>query len=168
MDIIYLLRILETDKVSELVQNIDLAPIDINLQIWAAIEEGYVEVDEQKGTIKPLVTHIPSCDRALADKLLAVITHYASKQLNVTRGVLNSTVKDPMSGKGYAWHEYLMALQWLIDTKRVEESVVSVPKTGKRPYHKFVFLGLPDNPNEEWNAREVNKWIDNFSTKKVK
>ena len=168
MNIPYLLKILGTDKVSELVQNIDLAPIDINIAVWSAIDEGQVAVDEVKGTITSLVEPIPTCDKALADKLLVVIQHYASKELNVTRGVLNNVVKDPMTNTGYQWHEYIMALQWLIDMGKVEEFEVSVPKTKKRPYHKFVFIGLPGNPNEEWNAREINKWIDNFSTKKVK
>jgi hypothetical protein len=169
MNIIYLLKILNTNKISELVANIDLPPIDINLAIWDAVNAGEVEVDEEKDRIAPLKECVPSCDNALADKLLRVAIYYASKQTNITRGTLNHAVKDPISGRGYPWHEYLMALQWLVDTKQLEEYEVSVPEVkGKRPYHKFVFLGLPTNPNEEWNSREVNKWMARFDSKKKK
>ncbi len=168
ININYLLHILGTDKITDLVENIDLPPIDINLAIWEAVENGWVELDEIKGTIKALTTHIPTCDSELADKLLAVVEYYASKEINVTRGVLNNTVKDPVTGLGYKWHDYLTSLQWLIDNGKLEEEEVVVPENGKRPYHKFVFLGIPGNPNQEWNAREVNKWIANFSKSKVK
>lgn len=170
MNLIYLLSILNTNKISELVENIDLPPIDINLAIWDAVERGEVDLDEEKGIITLLQDAEPTADEELADKLLRVIQHYASKEINITRGRLNSVIKDPMdASKGYPWHEYLMALQWLIDTGKVVEDEISVPEVKKkRPFHRFVFLGLPDNPNEEWNAREVNKWIATFDKKDVK
>ena len=169
MNLIYLLKILETNKISELVANIDLPPIDINLAIWDAREAGQVEVDELKDYIAPLKESVPSYDAELADKLMRVVQHYALQEINITRGTLNNTIKDPSTGTGYKWHEYLMALQWLVDTGKIVESVVSVPAIkDKRPHRKFVFLGLPDNDNEEWNAREVNKWLGQFDVKKVK
>lgn len=168
MNILYLLEILETKKVSELVEAIDLPPIDINLIIWSAIENGEIEINESKDEIVALKPATPSCDESLAEKLLAVVKHYAKEEFNVTRGTLNKTIKDPTTGKGYLWHEYLMAYRWLVDTGAIEEGIVSVPQTKKHPYHKFVFLGLPGNPNEEWNAREINKWIARFDSNKVK
>jgi hypothetical protein len=107
-----------------------------------------------------------SFDSDLASKLLRVIQHYASKEINVTRGTLNGVIKDPTTERGYPWHEYLMALHYLVESGQVVEEEVDVPKTGSRPYHKFVFLCLADNPNEEWNSREVRKWIDNFAKTK--
>lgn len=168
MNILYLLKILDTNKISELVGNIDLPPIDINLAIWGAIDRGEIELDESKDRIRALKSHEASFDSDLASKLLRVIQHYASKETNVTRGTLNSVIKDPSTGNGYAWHEYVMALQYLIDSGQVLELEVSVPKTKSRPYHKFVFLGLEGNDNEEWNSREVNKWIANFESSRVK
>jgi hypothetical protein len=58
----------------------------------------------------------------------------------------------------------------LIDEGQVTEEIISVPKTGKRPFHKFVFIGLPENAeqNPEWNAKAVNKWIDDFAKNAVK
>lgn len=168
MNILYLLKILKTNKISELVQNIDLPPIDINLAIWDAIKNGEVEVDEQKDRIKPLKEAEVSFNSDLATKLIRVIQHYASKEINVTRGTLNSVIKDPSTDRGYPWHDYMTSLQYLIDSGQVLEMEVSVPKSGDRPYHRFVFLCLPDNDNEEWNSREVNKWIANWNRDKVK
>lgn len=166
MNIPYLLKILGTNKISELVQNIDLPPIDINLAIWDAIKNGQIEVDETKDKIKALVAPEVTFDADLSNKLIRVIQHYASKEINVTRGTLNSVIKDPTTDKGYAWHEYIMALHYLIESGQVVELEESVPKEGKRPYHKFVFLCLPENDNEEWNKREVNKWVANWRKQK--
>jgi len=165
MNIPYLLKILNTNKLQELVANIDLPPIDLNLAIWDAEKAGQVEINEKKGTIKALVEPEVSFDSDLASKLLRVIQHYASKEINVTRGTLNGVIKDPQTGNGYPWHDYIMALQYLIDTEQILELQKEVPKTKDRPYHKFVFLCLADNPNEEWNAREVNKWLAKFNSK---
>lgn len=168
MNIPYLLKILDTNKLQELVANIDLPPIDLNLAIWDAEKAGQVEINEKKGTIKALVEPEVSFDSDLASKLLRVIQHYASKEINVTRGTLNGVIKDPQTGTGYAWHDYIMALQYLIDTEQIVEEQMEVAKTKARPYHKFVFLCLADNPNEDWNQREVNKWVANFKPSKVK
>jgi len=81
---------------------------------------------------------------------------------------MNAYMKDPATGKGYPLHEYLMTMQYLIDTGQVLEHVVSVPQTKKRPFHRFVFLCLPGNDNEEWNAKAINKWIADFEKSKVK
>lgn len=166
MNLPYLIKILKTEKVSELVANIDLPPLDINLAIWDAEKAGQIEIDLEKDKITALTVPEITFNSDLANKLYRTIQHYAEKEINVTRGRLNNVIKDPNSEKGYAYHEYLMALQYLIDSNQVIEFVESVPQVGKRPYHQFVFLGLPDNPNEEWNKREVNKWIENWNKKK--
>lgn len=169
MNILYLLKVLNTNKISELVQNIDLAPLDINLAIWGAIDAGEIEVDEDKDRVTALKDAEPYGDPSLTTKLLRVIQHYASKEINVTRGTINGLIKDPSTPEvSYPWHEYIMSLQSLVDSGQVTQEVVSVPKTKKRPYHKFVFLCLPENDNEEWNAREVNKWISHWENNKVK
>lgn len=168
MNIPYLLKILNTNKIQELVGNIDLPPIDINLAIWDAVKAGQIEVDEKNGTIRALTEPEVTFNSDLANKLLRVIQHYASREINVTRGTLNGVIKDPNTDRGYPWHEYLMALHYLIESGQVLEEEVSVPKMKDRPYHKFVFLCLEGNPNEEWNAREVRKWLANWKPSKVK
>ncbi len=168
MNILYLLKILKTNKISELVANIDAPFLDINLAIWDAAKNGDVEIDELKDKITPIKTHEVTFNADLANKLLRTMQHYAARDTNITRGRLNNLVKNNGTEFNYHWHEYLMALQYLIDSGQIEEQVISVPKSLKRPYHKFVFLCFPDNPNEEWNSREVNNWIANWEKNKVK
>lgn len=166
MNIPYLLKILDTNKLSELVANIDLVPLDLNLVLGDAEAAGQVEIDRAKDKIKALKEPEVTFDSDLANKLLRTMQQYEKRQLNITRGRLNSLIKDPETGVGYGYHEYLMALHYLIDSGQIEEEVVSVPKAGKRPYHKFVFLQFPDNPNEDWNRGVVNKFIADFAKAK--
>lgn len=179
MNVAYLLKILGTDKLSELVANIDTVALDMNLAIWDAIDKGEIEVDEENDSVKLLVEPESSSDPDLKHKVLRAIQHYAREETNITRGRLNQYIKDPVTGKGYPWHEYIMAVQHLIDGGLVEQAVIDVPaktqtvvrKKGKikkekvvRPAHKFAFLGLTSNSlhNEEWNARAVSKWVEDF------
>ena len=184
MNVAYLLKILNTDQLSELVANIDEPALDMNLAIWEAIDRGEIVVDEEAGTVKLVSDPEPSSDPDLKNKILRVIQHYAREEINVTRGRLNSLVKDPITGKGYPWHEYIMAVQHLIDGELVHQDVIDVPAATKkftdkkgrkktkeiRPAHKFAFLGLAENgeKNAEWNAKEVDKWIATIEAEMVK
>jgi len=166
MNIPYLLKILGTKKLSELVANIDLSPLDINLLLGDAEKAGEIEVDREKDTIKALKDPEMTFNSDLANKLLRTMQQYQDREINITRGRLNNLIKDPVSGIGYGYHEYLMSLQYLIDSGQIVEEEVGVPKAGDRPYHKFVFLCFPDGPNEDWNRSEVNKWIESFEKTK--
>lgn len=184
MNIPYIVKILNTETIEELVGNIDAAPLDMNLAIWESIDRGEIEVDDEKGTVKLLKEPEPSSDPDLKNKILRTIQHYARDEVNITRGRLNSQMKDMSTGKGYAWHEYLCAVQHLLDGELIVADEVAVPQATKkfkdkkgrpkekviRPAHNFVFLGLAENAdkNEEWNARAVNKWIDEFDAAIVK
>lgn len=168
MNILYLLKCIDSNKLSDLTAAIDMPPIDLNLAIWGAIERGEIEIDENKDRVKALkddaeAWHNPD----LASKLIRVFQHYAENEANITRGRLSSYMKDPVTGQGYPIHEFVMTLQYLIDQGTIEEEVISVPELkGKRPYHRFVFLCLPGNDNQEWNAKAVNKWIADFEKAK--
>lgn len=167
MNVPYLLKTLKTNKLSEVVANIDGAPLDINIAIWDAIDNGEIEVDEEKDRITALKEAELWHDEELTTKILKVIRHYTKNETNITRGNLFKYLKDPMTMQGYNTHDYLMSLQYLIDTGVIKEYEVSVPEIKKkRPYHKFVFLCLPQNDNEEWNAKAVNNWIENWEKKK--
>lgn len=168
MNIPYLLKTLETNKLSEVAGSMDMPPLDMNLALWGAIDSGDIEIDEKKDRIKALKEPEPWHNPDLANKLIRVIQHYAKNQANITRGRLNAYMKDPLTSVGYPIHEYLMTLQYLIDQGQVVEEIVSVPKTKSRPFHRFVFLCLPEyeEQNAEWNAKAVNKWIDDFAKAK--
>lgn len=166
MNIPYLLKILDTTKLSVLVENLDLPFLDIDLAIDDAIAAEQIEVDRKKDRVKLLVEPEITFDSDLATKLIRTMQHRAKKETNITRGRLNFLVKNEASSFNYPYHEYLMALHYLIDSGQIEQEVVSVPKLGDRPFHKFVFLQFPGNPNDDWNRNEVNKWIANFQKSK--
>jgi hypothetical protein len=168
INILYLLKTLDTAKLSEFVAAIDAAPLDMNLAIWGAIDRGEIKIDEKKDKIRALKDAEPWCDEALALKIMAVANHYAINGTNITAGRLNSYVKDPTSGRGYPLHEYLMTVQYLIDTGALIEDVLSIPKTKNRPFNRWIFLGIPGNDNAEMNAKAVNKWIAQWESKRVK
>lgn len=160
-----LLKILNTKKLSELVANIDLPPLDLNLLIWDAEKAGEIEVNLEKDKVTALTEPEITFDSDLASKLLRTLQHYEVREINATRGRLNSLIKDPSTGEGYPYHEYLLALNYLTESGQVIEMPVEVPKTGKRLYKKFVFLCFPDNDNETWNKKEVNNFIANWNKK---
>lgn len=167
MNIPYLLKILDTKKLSELVANIDLPPLDLNLAIWDAERAGQIKINKDKDRVKALVEPEISFDTDLASKLLRVMQQYEREETNITRGRLNNLIKDPTTNHlSYPYHEYLMALHYLIDSGQVQQQVESVPALGDRPYHKFVFLQFKDNPNEDWNKKQINNWIANWNKAK--
>jgi hypothetical protein len=166
-----LLKTLDTEKLSEVVTCIEATPLEMNLALWDAETAGEIELDQEKDHIKLLTDAVqPWHNPELTNKLIRTIQHYAQNETNITRGRMNSLVKDPVTNTGYLTHEYIMSMQYLIDEGQVTEEIISVPKTGKRPFHKFVFIGLPENAeqNPEWNAKAVNKWIDDFAKNAVK
>lgn len=160
----YLVKTIKSNKLSDVVSCIDEPPIDMNLMLWDAEAEGQVKIDQAKDRIEILVDDIdPWYDADLANKIMRVIQHYAAAETTINRGRLDGQIKDPLTNAGYKRYQYLMTLQYLIDTDQIIEEVVSVPGIkGKRPPHKFVFLCLPENAefNAEWNAKQVNRWID--------
>lgn len=161
------MKCLETNKVSELVQNIDAPLLDINLALWDAETAGEIEVDYDKDRVKVLGQAVSTYNSELADNIMRTVQHYVKKEMNLTVGKLTSWVKSQGSEHNYLYHDYICTLQYLIDSGKLLEEIISVPELkGKRPYHKFVFLCLPGNDNETWNAREVNKWIETFGKKK--
>lgn len=183
MNIPYLLKCLDTDQLSELTVNIDLPPLDLDLAIWDAIDDGDISINEKTGKITVLKEAVPSSDEVLTSKILRTIQHYVKNNTNISRGRLNSLIKDPEGGvNNYPWHEYIMAVQKLIDDGIIIEDVIDVPEHKKfykdkkgrnkekvdRPAHKFAFLCLPENDNAEWNARVVNNWIASWDDTKVK
>lgn len=143
-----------------------MPPLDFNLAIWDAENAKQIEVNRDKDRVKLLVTPEKSFDSDLASKIIRLMQQHERNEINIPRGWLNSLMKDRVTGLGYPWHDYLMTLQYLIDSDQIEQQVESVPKALKRPYHKFVFLQFPGNPNEDWNRNEINKWIANWNKKK--
>lgn len=172
MYIPYLIKTLKTNKLSEVVTCIDEPPIDMNLAIWDAEEKGQIKITQAKDRIEVIADVVePWHDPELANKIMRVIQHYAAGETTINRGRLDGQIKDPLTNEGYKRYQYLMTLQYLVDTGLIVEEVVSVPGVkGKRPPHKFVFLCLPENGelNQEWNAKQINNWLAETERNSVK
>lgn len=172
MNVLYLLKILDTTKLSKLVEVMDMPPLDMNLELWQAEDAGDIEIDREKDTVKALKEPGGTWfNPDLATKLLLTAQHYAKEEKNVTVGRLHSQIKNPADSQGYLVHEYLMTTQHLIDDGQLLEQEINVPAVkDKRPYQKFIFLALPENEefNAEWNAKVVNNWIAEWEPNKVK
>lgn len=175
MNIPYLLKALGTSKLSELVAHMDEAPLDVNIALWDAVKNGSIEMDEKKDKVKLLVdVSVPVNDteeqRVLRRKIVRVVQHYTEQELAVTRGRLFAYMKDPATQMGYKTHDFVMAMQYLLDTKQIVDHTISVPEIkNKRPFNKFVFYFFPDtDQREEWAAKAVNQWIKQFEEKKKK
>lgn len=170
MNLPYLAKCLETNKLSDLIGVIDLVPLDLNLVLDEAVDSGEMEINREKDSFKILVENPdPYYNPELTNKLLRTIQNYHKRGTNPTRGRLNTLIKDPMGMyPGYLTHEYIMSMQYLVDSGQVVEEIVDLPAVKKkRPAHKFVFIGDPNNPhNAEWNARSVNKWIAQYEKTK--
>lgn len=168
MNIPYLENCLETNKFSDLVGVMDMVPLDMNLAIDDSIAAGEIEIDRKKNTVKVLIDDVqPWFNPELTDKLLRTIRNYAKNETIISRGRMNALVKDPMdptNARGYRTHEYIMSMQYLIDSGQVTEDIVPIVKSKKYPAHTFVFLGLPENKehHQEWQAKAVNNWIAQF------
>lgn len=173
INILYLLKTIESTKLSDLINVIDAPPLDIDLAIWGAVDNGDIEIDVKKDRVTTLKEAEPWNDQELSWKLMAMVKHYVREGTNPTRGRMDGEIKimkpDGTFENGYPWHEYLMTRQHLVDTGMIVEDVMSIPGVKKkRPFHRFVFMGLPENDNEEMNAKAVNKWLAGWDTKKVK
>jgi hypothetical protein len=167
MNIPSLIKAIKTNKYSEVVASMDLPFLDINLAIWDAEDAGEIEIDKQKDRIKVLKDTGTYYNPEIADKILRACRHYEKDQTNLTIGRLNGWAKSVATEHNYPWHEYVMTLQYLIDDGQLIEHEITVPKLKDRPFNRFVFLCFPGNDNEEWNAREVNKFISNWKSTKV-
>lgn len=169
MNILYLLETLKTKELEELVANIDAPLLDINVALWEAEKAGEIEVDREKGRVKRLKKAEKTFNADLADKILKTVQHYADNETNLTIGKLTSWVKNPAMEHNYPYHEYITTLQYLIDSGQLLEQEATLPKIKGRPFHRFVFLCLPEHEDqsEEWNAKEINKFIAKWEQNKV-
>lgn len=168
----YLIKTIKSNKFSDLVNVFDEVPLDMNLMLWESEEAGEIKINHKKDRVEIMVDVVePWHDPELASKILRVIQHYAAGNTSINRGRMDGQIKDPVTKEGYKRYQYLMTLQYLIDSGQVVEEVISVPGVkDKRPARKMVFLNLPEfkDQNAEWNAKQVNNWLAEWEANKVK
>lgn len=169
--LLQLLKSQNTTKLSEIVQYLSMAPIDIDLVLYRAIKAGEVEVDKEKDRIKPLTDDVPPYYNSdLAEKISELISQYDEQDANITRNRLEAVVLDLHGSHGYPIHQFLttmyaMEQDQIPDMPKLNTYEISVPKMGKRPYNKFKFYTYLDH--QEFGSKAVNDYIAQFDKKKV-
>lgn len=180
--LLQLLKALDTTDLKVVVGSLSMSPLDIDLVLYEAQENGGVDVDRDKGTIKALKEAEPYFDAELAKKLCDTMGFYDRQEANVTRGrleqnaldlnALSAASGDPRGRYSYPVHDFVCTMYALEngqvpDMPKVYKYVIEVPEIKKvRPFNRFEFFTLEDH--QEFGAKAVQVFIDQFNKKKVK
>lgn len=160
-----LLKALNTTKLDIVAGNLDLPPIDIDVLIYEAKENGDIEVDAKKNKIKALREpgHL-EYNHHLMEQIKKIIRYYDGEEANITRSRLEAVILNPVGQYGYSNQDFVCTMYALENQEEdVKKYEISVPKTKKRPYHKFEFYTYLDH--QEFGAAAVNKFIEQFEKK---
>lgn len=168
-----LIKALDTTDLVKVVSHMALAPIDIDLILYKAQDDGEIEIDKKKSKIKLLkepedLYYNPD----LVPKLVDIIQRYDMQGANITRARLEE-VTLALNGKyGYLIHDFVCSMYALEQGKaylypKVNKYEISVPAIKKkRPYNKFVFYTFADH--QEFGAKAANDFIDQWDKINVK
>ena len=157
-----LLKSLATNDLDIIVANIELPPIDIDVMLYEAQENGEIEIDREKNTIKALKEpEYLYSEPKLYKQITKLIAHYDSQKANITKSRLEGVVLNP-GGFGYPRHDFLCTLFCIEEDAKVKKYEISVPKTKKYPEHTFEFYTYLDH--QEFGAKAVNDFISKFDT----
>lgn len=162
-----LLKALDTADLMAVVKNMAMSPLDIDLILYAAIDNGEVEVDKEKNTIKALKEPVKIYyDPLLASKLVEIIKRYDKQKANITYNRLMQDVLAPGSPHGYPVHDFACTLYALennliVGYPKLNRYEIDVPEIkNKRPYNKYVFYTYLDH--QEFGAKAINQYIEQW------
>lgn len=157
-----LIKALATKDLDIVVANIELPPIDIDVMLYEAQENGEIEIDKEKNTIKALKEpEVLYSDTKLYKQITKLIAHYDSQEANITKSRLEGVVLNP-GGFGYPRHDFLCTLFCIEEDAKIKKYEIKVLKTKKRPEHAFEFYTYLDH--QEFGAKAVNAFMDKFDT----
>lgn len=159
-----LLKALNTNKLDIIVANLSMSPLDVDVMLYEGQENGDIELNAKKGTIKALrePDHL-YCNTQLRSQICKIIKYYDGQEANITRTRLEIVALNPNGSYGYTNHDFICTMYELEQSGEVNKYEISVPKTKKRPYHKFEFYTYLDH--QEFGAAAVNKFIEQFEKK---
>ena len=84
-----LLDAIKTDDLKTVVGYLDMSPLDIDLLLYEAQENGEVEINKEKAKIKALKPAVDLYyDKVLAVKIIKIIKRYDDQEANITRSRL--------------------------------------------------------------------------------
>lgn len=172
-----LLEALKTDDLKTVVGYLDMSPLDIDLLLYEAQENGEVEINKEKAKIKALKPAVDLYyDKALAVKIIKIIKRYDDQDANITRSRLEEITLNLQGKRGYPIHDFVCTMYAIesnasADWPEVYHYEISVPAIKKpfRPANTFIFYTLLDH--QEFGSKAVNDFIaqwDKLDTKKKK
>lgn len=151
INILYLLHILKTNSLKELVNNISASWLDINLSIWENENNGNITIGEDGDTITVNKDYIPTCDGDLSAKLLAVVRQYDMNGRCLNKARLDGYVfSEVVKEYNPRYHDYLMSIEWLVHENMI---VRSEHKVGE---HTYVLFTLPESKDKGY----VEKFLE--------
>ena len=168
-----LLKALDTDDLMTVLKHLSMAPLDIDLTLYAAQNDGEVEIDKTTGKIKALKEpDFIYCDEVLADKLSRIISEYDRQEANITRSRLEQITLDLAGTHGYPIHDFICTMyameqgevRGMMPLHKYDISVPAIKKV--RPANTFTFYTYTNH--QEFGAKAVNEYIDSFDKKSVK
>lgn len=167
-----LVKAANTTDLKTIVSYLSMSPLDIDLLLYEAQENGDVAIDKEKGTITALKE--PSSlyyDPVLSDKLERIIKQYDKQGANITRNRLEQITLDLVGKHGYPIHDFVCTMyameQGAVPGAKVNKYDISVPEIKKkRPANTFTFYTFLDH--QEFGAKAVNDFIEQFDKSTVK
>lgn len=167
-----LLQALDTTDLRKVIARLSLSPLDIDLLLYDGQENGEIEIDKESGKITALKepAHL-YYDPELAIKLVKIIKRYDEQGANITRNRLEEVTLDLAGKHGYPIHDFVCTMyaleQGLPEHPPVNKYEINVPEIKKqRPANTFTFYTLLDH--QEFGAKAVSEFIDQFAKKSVK
>lgn len=162
-----LMKALNTTKLDKIIPYMAIAPIDVDVLLYEAQENGDVEIDLKKRKVKALKEpETLYSDPSLLMQMRKLIAYYDKQEANITKTRLEMVVLDPAGTNGYPLHDFICSLYVLEQQEDVHTYSISVPKTKDHPSHTFEFYTFLDH--EKFGQEAVNDFKKQFEKKKKK
>lgn len=161
-----LLKVLGSDRLDVLVASLAMPPLDIDVLLYEAQENGDIEIDKEKGTVKALrEAEHPYYNQRLYEQITKIIRFYDQQDANITRSRLEVVALDPNGSYGYSDADFLCTMHYLENEGNVNhyETKVKGNKKKNRPAHTFKFYTYLDH--QEFGAKAVADFIAQFDKK---
>lgn len=161
------MKALNTGKLDRIVSCLALAPIDVDVLLYDAQENGDVEIDLKRRKIKALrEPETFYSNTALLIQMRKLIAYYDKQEANITKTRLEMVVLDPAGTNGYLIHDFICSLYVLEQQEDIKKYSISVPKEKNRPAHTFEFYTFLDH--QKFGQDAVNDFKKQFEKKKKK
>lgn len=161
-----LLKALNTTDLSVLAGNLDMPPLDIDVLLYEAQENGEIEIDKENNKIKRLKEpdYLYS-NHHLYEQIRKIVKFYDQQESNITRSRLEMVALNPNGNLGYSNQDFVCTMYAIEQDGSINHYEIEVKgnKKKNRPAHTFKFYTYLDH--QEFGAKAVNDFIAQFDKK---